>query len=488
MATNPYVPASAFGNGSQVDFTFTFPYLSPLHVKVTLNGVATTAFTFLSANVLRFTVAPGNGVAVVITRETPGDTLSTVIQPGGALPVDGLNANFLQSLYYNQETEFSSSNQSTAGLQAQIDDLEVVANSASANAGAAISTANTADATASGLAASIATANSTAGTALSTANSATTTANSATTTANNAATAASANVGRNRIINGSFLIDQRTSGVARTITAGAALSYTADRWYAYCTGANVTGQRITVSGAQPDPNRYQFTGAASTTLIGLGQRVEAANCRDLAGTTATLSVSLSNSLLTTVNWQAFYANTSDTFGTLASPTRTSIASGSFTVNGTYSRYSTQLTIPAAATTGIEVVFTVGAQTSGTWVIGSAQLEPGSVVTPFAIRSAGLELSLCQRYSWHGLPCGALNFPSFATSSVASWIVSFPVAMRVTPTLSINLSGSTYNNCGSADFDQPGRSSARFVLVSTALTTNSNILFGASDIFSASAEL
>ena len=49
---------------------------------------------------------------------------------------------------------------------------------------------------------------------------------------------------KNRIINGGMKIDQRNAGASQTITAAAALAYTVDRWYAYCTGANVTGQRV----------------------------------------------------------------------------------------------------------------------------------------------------------------------------------------------------------------------------------------------------
>jgi hypothetical protein len=104
MAINPYVPATATGNGAQVDFTFTFPYLNQLHVKASINGALTTAFTFFSTNVLRFSVAPAAGASVRIFRETPADTLASVIQPGGPIPVAGLNQNFLQGLYYNQET------------------------------------------------------------------------------------------------------------------------------------------------------------------------------------------------------------------------------------------------------------------------------------------------------------------------------------------------------------------------------------------------
>lgn len=219
---------------------------------------------------------------------------------------------------------------------------------------------------------------------------------------------------RNRIINGDMDTDQRNAGVAQTFTAAAALAYSVDRWYGYCTGANVTGQQI--AGATAGQFRYRFTGAASVTAIGFGQRIEQLNSADLASTTATLSVDLANSLLTTVTWTAFYATTANTFGTLASPTRTQIATGTFTVTSTVTRYSTNISISAAATTGIEIVFTVGAQTSGTWTIGNVQLEPGTVATPFERRSYGQELALCQRY-----------YETFPYSGGSSWIQTAKVA-------------------------------------------------------------
>lgn len=198
---------------------------------------------------------------------------------------------------------------------------------------------------------------------------------------------------RNKLTNGTFLLDQRNSGAAQTIVNAAALVYTVDRFYAYCTGANVTGQRI--AGTSPNAYLYRFTSAsASVTKIAFAQRIENVNCQDLAGNTATLSVDLSNSLLTTVTWNAWYANTANTFGTLASPTRTSIATGTFTVTSTLTRYSTNISIPAGATTGIEVELSVGSQTSGTWSIGSVQLELGSVATPFEQRPLALETQLC----------------------------------------------------------------------------------------------
>ena len=206
---------------------------------------------------------------------------------------------------------------------------------------------------------------------------------------------------KNRIINGGMVIDQRNAAASQTFTAAAALAYSVDRWYGYCTGANVTGQQIS-GGTTPTvtQNRYRFTGAASVTAVGFGQRIEQKNCYDLAGSTCTLSADLAiSATLTTVTWTASYATTTaDTFGTLASPTVTQIATGTFTVSATVTNFTTNISIPAAATTGIQIVFTVGALTAGlTWTIGNVQLEKGSTATSFDFRSYGTELALCQRY-------------------------------------------------------------------------------------------
>jgi hypothetical protein len=249
---------------------------------------------------------------------------------------------------------------------------------------------------------------------------------------------------KNRIINGQMQIAQRATSA--TITAGSTIAAgysTVDRFYVYCTGANVTAAQVAGSGATR--NRLQITGAASVTAVGIGQRIEQLNSYDLAGSTATLSLDISNSLLTTVTWTAFYANTADTFGTLASPTRTQIATGTFTVTSTLTRYSTQISIPAAATTGIEVVFTVGAQTSGTWVIGDLMLEKGSTATSFDVRPYGTELQLCQRYyqrySYVGIDgyAGGSGSPNAISSSVW-WIVQ----MRASPAVTFGAAAFTQN--------------------------------------------
>jgi hypothetical protein len=274
---------------------------------------------------------------------------------------------------------------------------------------------------------------------------------------------------RNRIINGGMALDQRNAGASQAITAAAALAYSVDRWYAYCTGANVTGQQV--QGATVGQYRYRFTGAASVTAIGFGQRIEQLNSADLAGTTATLSVDLANSLLTTVTWTAFYATTADTFGTLASPTRTQIATGTFTVNSTVTRYSTNISVPAAATTGIEIVFTVGAQTSGTWTIGDVQLERGTVATPFERRSYGQELALCQRYCWvFGNSDNAPFGSGYETASIGKASAALPVTMRATPTF-FSTVASTFAIVDSGSAGRSGTAIALDLASPTAVVVN-----------------
>jgi len=238
---------------------------------------------------------------------------------------------------------------------------------------------------------------------------------------------------RNRIINGGMQIDQRNSGASQTITAGAALAYTVDRWYAYCTGANVTGQKV--AGSNYAKNRYQFTGASSVTGIGFGTRLEAANTYDLNNRICTLAVDLANSLLTTVTWTAYYANSIDAFGTLASPTRTQIATGTLTINSTVSRYYANISVPAAATTGIEIVFSVGAQISGAWTIGDIDLVAGSVSELWhEQRPIGTELSLCERYSQRLDSQSGIIATAWATSTTAfGAFFPFTTKMRDHPT-------------------------------------------------------
>lgn len=148
------------GNGSTVLYSFTFPYLDASHVKVEINGTPTTTYTLANATTIQFNSAPSNGAAIRIYRETTDTEPVSTFYPGSAIRSQDLNDNFLQSLYLTQETETLTTNQSNAGLQAQITAATNTANSAittaniaSSNATAATNTANTALSTANGISA-----------------------------------------------------------------------------------------------------------------------------------------------------------------------------------------------------------------------------------------------------------------------------------------------------------------------------------------------
>ena len=239
---------------------------------------------------------------------------------------------------------------------------------------------------------------------------------------------------RNVFINGGFSIDQRNAGASQTFTAAAALAYSVDRWYGYCTGANITGARV--AGSAPSQFYYRFTGATSNTAVGFGQRIEAANSFHLAGQVVNLSVNIASTSLTSVTWTAFYANTTDTFGTLASPTRTQIATGTFSVTSTLSRKSVNISIPSAATTGIEIVFTTGALLgSQTLTFDNAQLELGTVATPFEQRPIGTELALCHRYFQRHVDPAGIGVSN--GSSATRVLIPLSQRMRAVPTTVIS---------------------------------------------------
>jgi len=269
---------------------------------------------------------------------------------------------------------------------------------------------------------------------------------------------------RNRIINGNMYIAQRATSA--TVTAGTAVPTAStgypcvDRWYVYSTGANVTAAQVAGSGS--NKNLLQITGAASVTAVGVGQRIEQLNSYDLAGQTATLSVNLANSVLTTVTWTASYANTADTFGTIGTPTKTQIATGTFTVTSTLTQYTTNISIPAAATTGIEILFTVGAQTSGTWQIGNVQLEAGSVATPYERQIYSDQLAQCQRYYFKRASINTLNYAG--TSSTNGAWYAHPVTMRTSPTVVV--SGGSYTNCSAGTVDNPTVDGSRIYITIT----------------------
>ena len=92
------------GNGSLTEYSFTFPYLEETDIKVSLDGVDTTAYTLANATTISFVTAPANGVAIRIYRVTATDSAQATFFAGSAIRAQDLNDNNNQLLYATQET------------------------------------------------------------------------------------------------------------------------------------------------------------------------------------------------------------------------------------------------------------------------------------------------------------------------------------------------------------------------------------------------
>jgi hypothetical protein len=246
---------------------------------------------------------------------------------------------------------------------------------------------------------------------------------------------------RNRIINGDFRIDQRNNGASKNNSSpntALATTFGADRWLvSEQVSGTGTSQRAS-DGTGADKYYLSISRGASLNALIIAQRIEAMNSYDLAGKTVTLSFRAA--ILggyTSLSWKASYANTTDSFGSFSSPTKTQIATGNVTVGSSFNSYSVSFTVPSAATTGIEISFynTNASIDATTLRISNVQLELGSVATPFEQRPIGTELAMCQRYYQ----------TSFSGSGVAPGHNASGNGIIYHPGVSGGISGNIYTN-------------------------------------------
>lgn len=232
---------------------------------------------------------------------------------------------------------------------------------------------------------------------------------------------------KNKIINGDFRVWQRGPGPF-TVVAGA-LNYTADRWAILAAGANIAAQQSAVGIA--GKKTLRLIGAAGNTYAAVTQRIEALNTEMEQGKTVTLSVDVYSPEARTVVLALLTPATKDNF----SSSLTSFASLSTVVSaGVVQRVTVTGVMPAGCANGVVLYIEPGALASGhNFHIANAQLEVGSVATPFEHRPYSLELALCQRY----LPVFSGNEPisggwcAHVTTMLAE--IKLPVTARVPPT-------------------------------------------------------
>jgi hypothetical protein len=405
------------GNGSTTDYSFSFTYLDRSHVKVSVNGTPTTAFTFHNATTIRFDTAPADGAQILIYRETPSDGLLGDFSFGGAIREQDLEDTLNQVLFVAQETVNTVENSEASSLSASVAAANATAGTANSTANTALSTAQAAESTANSISGAVTTANNTAASAVSTANAAQSTANAAAATA--AAAAQNVSLGlRNLIINGSMLVSQRGSSFNLAANTGA---YTLDRWLCSSIGGVASIQQVIVDRAA----RLRFTGGAGSTNSIILQRIESWDIAHLAGQQVTLSFDVSNTLRTDLIVNLTYPNVADNYATYtAGPT------ANVTVNSTLTRYSVSFTLGAQAINGLQVGFTFANQTSGSFDLARVQLEAGPLATPFETLPFTVETTLCKRY-FHYVP---VNLWGIATGplQIIETGIPFPTRMRVVP--------------------------------------------------------
>lgn len=183
---------------------------------------------------------------------------------------------------------------------------------------------------------------------------------------------------RNRIINGAFLINQRSVSGTVTLTAG---SYGHDRWKAGASGCTYT---------------FATSNGLTTITITSGSLQQVIEDRNVPTGTNTVVMSWSGTA------------------------QGKIASGSYGASG----------ITASVTGGSNLTVEFG-----TGTLTNVQLELGSTPTPFEYRMG--ELQLCQRYFWRS-DTTSTAYEYLGTGTVWSGTAAYtpfrlPVQMRASPT-------------------------------------------------------
>jgi len=269
---------------------------------------------------------------------------------------------------------------------------------------------------------------------------------------------------RNVLINGDFKIWQRG-----TLTFdGTAYRYTADRWQAvrggFAAGQSLTRQTASLDGFQYCTRVARDSGNTSTAILYLAQTVETANSIQFQNKPVTLS---------------FYARAGANYSAASSALNVRVATGTGTdqnhFNGGFSNETNIIDSNVTLTTTWQRFFLYGSAASTTTQLGltflftpvgtagaadyfeitGVQLEQNTQPTPFEQRPIGVELALCQRYYWmaaNGLGKTIMS-ASYFISSQFYGVISFPVAMRIPPSLDASNSTNHFgmNSNGLSDF-------------------------------------
>jgi len=317
--------------------------------------------------------------------------------------------------------------------------------------------------------------------------------------------ALSSPLSRNRIVNGSMMIDQRNEG-SSVSSASASSQFIADQWVFAFTGASTGNTAEQVSDAPAGfKNSLKVTiGTGSATvgssdLMRIRQYIEGLNVVDLGyGASGALTISISfwvktsgigtyslslqNSAQARSYVTTFSIGTANTWTRITLPNVAGDTSGTWlTTNGAGLELGIMLEAGSSFQTGTlnawqgtSVLATnsspvnLGATSGATFQLTGVQLEAGPTVTAFDVRPYAVELALCQRYyekSYDpGTAVGAVTFNG-VTSIIITVLPTgslqggttdrYKITKRATPTLTLysphsGASGKIYDGAAGAD--------------------------------------
>lgn len=285
---------------------------------------------------------------------------------------------------------------------------------------------------------------------------------------------------RNAVINGGFDIFQRGSSYTGTVSG--LKCQTADRWF--LSGNSMTSQILAFTAGQtdvPGEPTYYFRNTWPDTLSNVPavtQKIE--SVRTFAGQEVTLS---------------FYAKTSTTpfslsvialvqnFGSGGSASAT-VATGiaiSVAIGTSWQRYTYTVTLPSISGKTLDgnddflnLLIYPPANTICSLDLAQVQLEPGPIATPFERRPIGQEVLLCQRYfrgpvSSRAMGAGnyAVRYAGGAQPRMYAGHITLGQPMRAAPTLTLDTSSISYDNCSGLSTGTVTEDGAFFYVASTA---------------------
>ena len=256
----------------------------------------------------------------------------------------------------------------------------------------------------------------------------------------------SAPVGRNRIINGNMRIAQRATSVTGSTEAAAYISL--DRWASHASGAtyNISQESVTVGGETGLPTTFtkylKFNPTTGADNCGIWQTIEDV---DSVQGTYTLSFYAKG---TNPAGGSIGISLMQNFGSGGSTTVSTADVETFTLTGTWQRFTFTITPPSitgktiGAASYYRIFFNQKADdnsaTAWTLDITGVQLEANTTATDFEHLQYGQQLALCQRYYYlHAEGTSkAISIGALFTSSVAYSGISFPVDLRSEPSIEV----------------------------------------------------